>query len=164
MRMSEHPLLAAFVGKPLVLDSNLLILRWCMQVNPSLIRSFKRLSSFQPVDAEGLEATLEVFSSVKTTPHVLTEISNLANQLPEWIKDDWTRNYVHQVKLVDEIYTPSSEVVSDPIIRLGLTDAALVSLASSHVILTVDFPLSNYLSSRSLNGINFTHLRSIWLT
>ena len=164
MKLSEHPLLAAYVGKPVVLDSNLLLLRWCMQINPSLVRSFKRLSSFQEEDAEGLEATLKVFPSVKTTPHVLTEVSNLANQLPGWIKEDWTSNYVHQVHLLEEIRTPSTEIVSDSSIWLGLTDAALVSLASSHVILTIDFPLSNFLASRSLNTINFTHLRSIWLS
>jgi hypothetical protein len=46
---------------------------------------------------------------------------------------------------------------------LGLTDAALAALATSHVILTIDFPLSNSLESRGLNVINFTHLRSLWL-
>jgi hypothetical protein len=46
---------------------------------------------------------------------------------------------------------------------LELTDAALAVLATSHVILTIDFPLSNSLESRGLNVINFTHLRSLWL-
>ena len=46
---------------------------------------------------------------------------------------------------------------------LGMTDAALAALATTHVILTLDFPLSNSLESRGLNVINFTHLRSLWL-
>jgi len=39
----------------------------------------------------------------------------------------------------------------------------LASLAKTHVILTLDFPLSNSLESQGLNVINFTHLRSLWL-
>jgi hypothetical protein len=46
---------------------------------------------------------------------------------------------------------------------LGLTDASLAGLAKTHVILTIDFPLSNSLESQGLSVINFTHLRSLWL-
>ena len=46
---------------------------------------------------------------------------------------------------------------------LGLTDAGLALLASTHVILTIDFPLSNALESQGLSVINFTHLRSFGL-
>jgi hypothetical protein len=49
--------------------------------------------------------------------------------------------------------------VQNSAIFLGLTDAALCMLASTHVILTVDFPLSNLLESRKLNVLNFNHLR-----
>jgi hypothetical protein len=44
---------------------------------------------------------------------------------------------------------------------LGLTDAALGELATTHVVLTIDFPLSNSLEVRGLNVINFMHLRRI---
>jgi hypothetical protein len=164
MKLSDHPLLNPHLRRALVLDSNLLLLHWCAQLNPSLIHTFKRLSSFQQEDADGLEAVLSLFPSVKTTPHVLTEVSNLANALPMWMKDDWSKSYSRQVPLLDEVHLPASHIVSADAIWLGLTDAALVELATNHVILTIDFPLSNFLESRRLNGINFTHLRSLWLT
>jgi hypothetical protein len=58
---------------------------------------------------------------------------------------------------------PAAQIAKDDGMWLGLTDAALACLASSHVILTIDFPLSNTLEARGLNVINFTHLRTMYL-
>src|SRR6266567_2020300 len=145
MRLSEHPLLKPHVGKPAILDSNLLLFSWCSDFHPALVSKFKRLSSFQIEDVDLLSETLKVFPVLKTTPHVLTEVSNLANQLPSWLKEDWI---------------PAATIAHNELFWLGLTDAGLAQLASTHVILTIDFPLSNSLESRGLNVINFTHLRS----
>lgn len=163
MKLSDHPLLAPHLGKPAILDSNLLLLRWCSTFNPNLITTFKRLSSFQMEDVELLSETLKVFSVIRTTPHVLTEVSNLANSLPGWIKADWFVHFSNQVQVISEEWTPAATVAAGDFMWLGLTDAALVGLAGTHVILTLDFPLSNSLESRGLNVINFTHLRSLWL-
>jgi hypothetical protein len=92
---------------------------------------------------------------------VLTEVSNLANSLPQWRKDDWADHFARQVDLVEEEWISAQTIVQTPAIFLGLTDAALCALASTHVILTIDFPLSNYLESRKLNVVNFNHLREI---
>ena len=125
--------------------------------------SFKRLNCFQIEDIELLSETLKVFSAVRTTPHVLTEVSNLANQLPSWIKDDWSEHFSRQIQLIPEEWIPAATIGADEFMWLGLTDAGLATLAQTHVILTLDFPLSNSLESRGLNVINFTHLRSLWL-
>ncbi|HWG19405.1 MAG TPA: hypothetical protein VG225_02675 [Terracidiphilus sp.] len=148
------------MGKPAILDSNLLLLDWCCRFNPSLLRSFKRLSRFEPEDVILLSETLRLFSSHWTTPHVLTEVSNLANSLPSWIKDTWIVFVSEQIRLIPESYESSSNLVSDPVaIRFGLTDSALVKLASTHVILTMDWPLSALLESRNLAVVNFNRLR-----
>jgi hypothetical protein len=127
------------------------------------VSSFKRLNSFQSEDIELLSETLKVFSALKTTPHVLTEVSNLANALPGWIKEDWSQYFTKQIQLISEEWTPAATIATGDFMWLGLTDAALARLASTHVILTLDFPLSNSLESQGLNVINFTHLRSLWL-
>jgi hypothetical protein len=93
MKLSEYPLLKAHVGKPAILDSNLLLLNWCAQFDPSLVNSFKRLNSFRLEDFDLLVAVLRLFPVLRTTPHVLTEVSNLANSLPEWLKLDWSRHF-----------------------------------------------------------------------
>jgi hypothetical protein len=163
MKVADSPLLKPHVGKPAILDSNLLLLQWCASFDRELVSSFKRLNCFQIEDIELLSETLKVFSAVRTTPHVLTEVSNLANQLPSWIKDDWSEHFSRQIQLIPEEWIPAATIAADEFMWLGLTDAGLATLAQTHVILTLDFPLSNSLESRGLNVINFTHLRSLWL-
>ncbi len=163
MNLSEHPLLKQYAGKPAILDSNLLLFSWCSSFNPDLVSTFKRLNSFQREDIELLSETLKVFSALRTTPHVLTEVSNLANSLPKWIKEDWSADFSSQIQVISEEWIPAATIATGDFMWLGLTDAGLARLASTHVILTIDFPLSNSLESQGLNVINFTHLRSLWL-
>jgi hypothetical protein len=94
---------------------------------------------------------------------VLTEVSNLANALPKWMKDDWSKHFSRQIEVIPEEWTSAATIATGDFMWLGLTDAALAALATAYVILTIDFPLSNSLESRGLNVINFTHLRSNWL-
>lgn len=163
MKLADCPVLAPHVGKPAILDSNLLLLKWCADFDPTLVGHFKRLNAFQIQDIELLSETLRVFSALKTTPHVLTEVSNLANALPTWIKHAWSQHFAEKIQLVEEERIPAATVASGDLMWLGLTDAALAMLARTNVILTLDFPLFNSLESRGLNVINFTHLRSFWL-
>ncbi|MGB7548274.1 MAG: hypothetical protein WBM14_11030 [Terracidiphilus sp.] len=163
MRLADNPLLKPFIGKPAILDSNLLLFHWCTGFNLDLVTTFKRLNSFQIEDIELLSETLKVFSVLRTTPHVLTEVSNLANSLPKWMKEDWAEHFSRQIQVIPEEWTSAATIAAGDFMWLGLTDAALATLAKTHVILTIDFPLSNSLKSQGLDVINFTHLRSLWL-
>ena len=160
MSLADNPMLKPHIGKAAILDSNLLLLLWCAGFDPDLVTTFKRLNSFQMKDIELLHETLTLFSIIRTSPHVLTEVSNLANSLPKWIKDDWAEHFSRQIQTVPEEWSSASTIAPGDFMWLGLTDAALAALATTHVILTIDFPLSNSLESRGLNVINFTHLRS----
>jgi hypothetical protein len=160
MKAADNPLLRRLHGMPVILDANVLLLYWCASFDPGLVSTFKRLNSFSGEDIQLLHKTLKVFSVISTTPHVLTEVSNLANSLPQWRKDDWTSHFARQVDIVEEKWTTAKEIVQDSAIFLGLTDAALCTMASANVILTIDFPLSNFLESRKLNVLNFNHLRA----
>ncbi|MGD0096462.1 MAG: hypothetical protein ABSB60_08205 [Terracidiphilus sp.] len=163
MKVADNALLKRYIGKPAILDSNLLLLQWCAGFDPDLVVTFKRLNTFQIEDIELLAETLNLFSAINTTPHVLTEVSNLANSLPVWIKEDWSKYFSGKIQVISEKWTSAATIATSEFMRLGLTDAALAALADTHVILTLDFPLSNLLESRGLNVINFTHLRSLWL-
>jgi len=160
MKLSEHPLLRPHLGRPAVLDSNLLLLHLCCEFHPPLVHSFKRLNVFDPGDAVLLSATLDLFSTLHTTPHVLTEVSNLANSLPGWIKHSWSRFFAERVALIPEEYRPIGELAADSAaMRFGLTDAALARLARTHTVMTVDWPLTGFLESRGLPVVNFNRLR-----
>jgi hypothetical protein len=165
MKLREHPLLEPHLGKSVTLDSNLLLLDWCCSFDPALLNSFNRLNNFAPRDAMLLSEVLKLFPGQWTTPHILTEVSNLANSLPGWIKDNWFEFFSKQIRLLPESYGPSSKLASDPIaIRFGLTDAALARLASTHFVLTADWPLSGLLESRHLPVLNFNYIRELEFT
>lgn len=159
MRRAVHPLLRPYRGKPVILDSNVLLLYWCASFDPRLVSAFKRLNSFSREDIELLHRTLQFFPNISSTPHVLTQVSNLANSLPQWRKEEWASHFARQVGLVEEKWISAKTIAQTSAIFLGLTDAVLCELASTYVILTIDFPLSNYLESRRLNVLNFNHLR-----
>lgn len=160
MTQQNHPALTPFLGWPVVLDSNLLLLHWCSSFDPSLIRTFKRLNAFNSNDIFILGETLAALGELRTTPHVLTEVSNLANALPSWRKPAWSLHISEGVALIPEFHEPASTIMTDPgSAEFGLTDAALTRLAADHVILTIDWPLASILNYRGLAGINFKHLR-----
>lgn len=164
MKLADYPSLRPHIGRPAILDSNLVLFQWCMAFDESLVKSFKRLNTFQIEDAVLLSETLELLGPLWTTPHVLTEVSNLANSLPSWTRESWFEFYAERIDLISESYSPSAEIASDiAAIHFGLTDAALTKLAASHVILTIDWPLTGLLESRGLSVINFNHLREAFL-
>jgi hypothetical protein len=165
MTSNARALTAAYSGWPVILDSNLLLLRWCGALDVSLLKTFKRLQGFTVSDLQILGEVLSTLGDVKTTPHVLTEVSNLANALPSWKKLAWTSHLAEQIGLVEEHWKPDSEILLDRSLGVfGLADAALGNLARTHLILSVDWPLCNHLAARGLAAINFHTLRSTLLS
>lgn len=161
MTRAISPLLLPHRGKPAILDTNLLLLHWCTSFDPSLIDTFKRLNTFTERDVAQLQTVLKLFPVLRTTPHVLTEVSNLANSLPRSRKEDWAEHFAGKIELIPEEWIPAKDIASGPMFHLGITDACLCRLAATHVILTIDFPLSNYLETKKLNVINFNYLREM---
>lgn len=70
-------------------------------------------------------------------------------------------------KFKDMVTTLNEEVVMSKIAvgnkyfeKYGLTDAAIIELSQKkYLVITDDFPLSNLLSSISIDVINFNHIR-----
>jgi len=160
MTSNTRALIAAFSGWPVILDSNLLLLHWCASLDIALLKTFKRLQTFQANDVVILGEVLAILGAAKTTPHVLTEVSNLANALPSWKKLIWSDHMAGQITLVEEYWEPAAQILEDRSMGVfGLTDAALGRLAQTHVILSADWPLCNQLTARGLASINFHSLR-----
>lgn len=164
MKLAKHPAVRDYLGRPLILDSNLLLLLWCAQFDRRLLHTFKRLQPFEPQDMRLLEELLPLFRSIHTTPHILTEVSNLANSLPEWRKQDWARFFSERVLALREEWIQAGVIGEDrDAMPFGLTDAALVNLSGSYVILTADRKLAGQIAKRRLAVINFNHIRQEWL-
>lgn len=101
------------------------------------------------------------FKILITTPHVLTEVSNLG-RLQGRERDVFRSWFVQIAEESREHYDASQLVVRQNCFgRLGLTDAAIVALAGrGFLFLTDDFDLYSALVENGVDAINFNHLRS----
>lgn len=154
-----------FRGRVALFDSNVLLLYLVSEFNPELIgANYKRLAEFEQQDIELINWLAGRFRNVVTLPHVLTEVSNLSNQMPSHIKRVWFPWFGRRLQEMREESLASGIVGnSESFLNFGLTDACLSHLANTYVIVTSDFPLSGFLQAKNLPVINFNHLRQSWL-
>jgi hypothetical protein len=143
----------------LLIDANLLVLLFIGRTNRRRIADFKRTSKYTVSDYELLEQLVSVFRQTLTTPHVLTEASNLAKLAGSEL-GEIRRIMKEFVEITDELHETSRVVVQDHSFnRLGITDAAISTLCASVLVLTDDFDLYDSLARRGIDAINFNHLR-----
>jgi rRNA-processing protein FCF1 len=156
-------LIAKHRRKGILVDTNILLLYLVGSVSIDLIGRHKRTEKYAPEDYKRLDALLAQFDRVVTTPQVLTEASNLAAQVAEPARDDIVAAMSRAVDAMKERHVAAIRLVrEDCFIDFGLTDAGIVVAAvKGYLILTDDFPLSNYLATAGLDVINFNHLRDI---
>jgi hypothetical protein len=164
----EEQIFACHKGKSVLLDSNLLLVFLAGSFDPCLFGSFKRISDYTLNDYDLLVRLLSFFKTLLTTPHILTEVSNLANSLPEWLKPDWHRNIAVLIASeqdhsgLKEQWTPAIELAKMPeFAAFGITDAALAKLASDALVVTEDHRLSGFLQSQGIPVLNFGDLRRL---
>src|ERR1035437_8630030 len=162
----EEQLFARHSGKSVLLDSNLLLVFLAGSLDPPLFGRFKRVSAYTLKDYELLVRLLSSFTVLLTTPHILTEVSNLANSLPERFKPDWQRNLATLIASQQETpglrerWTAATELAQMPeFAAFGITDAALTKLSSEALVITEDYRLSGVLRSRGVHVLNFGDLR-----
>jgi hypothetical protein len=164
----EEGVFARHVGKRLLLDSNLFLVLLAGAVDRRLFGSFKRISTYSVADYEFLERLVSRFSILLTTPHILTEVGNLATSLHEQLRQEWNRKVASLLLCqqsnpgVKEHWTPASQLSAMPeFISFGLADAAVADLSSEALVVTDDYRLSGYLQQKRLSVLNFRDLRRI---
>ena len=141
------------------LHTNLLLPLWIGSFDRELLSKFKRTKKY--AEYFYLLATLiEPVSRLFITPHVLTEVSNLAGQLGEDRCQSFRQQIAHLIQQCHEHSVPSASLASNSLFpRLGLTDVALTELAGQNVlVLTDDFPLYLELSNQEHPVIYFTYV------
>ncbi len=145
----------------ILLDSNLLLLLVLGSFDLRLIASFKRLSAFSTADFYLLRDFTRK-SRLATTPHVLTEVSNLANALPQSVRAPCLRYFAVIASAMEEVYMPSAELASHKIFPLfGLTDSAVSVMAKTTILLTEDGRLRAYLAQEGRISLGLSDLRQL---
>jgi predicted nucleic acid-binding protein len=147
----------------LLVDANLLVLYLVGRTNKQRISTFKRTQMYTIEDFELLERLMAQFGSLVTTPHLLTEVSNLATLHTDELQI-LRRLFKETVFQMQEFYDESRSVVADAAFeRLGLTDAAVATLCRrSMLVLTDDLQLYLALLDRGVDSINFNHIRTFF--
>ena len=148
--------------KAILLDTNLLILLVIGAVDSRWIGRHKRSRAFVISDWQ-LLLDLVGNKPILTTPHILTEASNLLRKsgISPFADRRLMAALADFVASAREEHVPAREVPVDGIfLRLGLTDAVLHSLARPDVhLITTDFELYNAALGRHQPVTNFNHYR-----
>jgi rRNA-processing protein FCF1 len=159
--MTVDRAVARYRSAGVLVDANLLLMYFVGVFDREAIPRFKRTSQFTPEDFDLLYRFLSNFERVVTTPHILTEVSNLAGQLPDHLRERVFEKLALGIPLLEERYTASKTIASGaPFVRFGLTDSAVLHHArGQYLVLTDDFRLSQYLQHEGVDVFNFNHLR-----
>ena len=135
-----------------LLDSNLLLLLIVGRTNPSLIGTHKRTRDYDPGDVDVIENLIAAYDGLVTTPHILTETSNLLRQIGNPARDIIQKTLRDFILSCEEAPIESAEgCLHDQFIALGLTDAVILTACAASVgddsrieLLTADEPVYNH--------------------
>jgi hypothetical protein len=166
--MSSYVELLLQKYKPLgiLIDANLLLLYLVGSYDTHLIGDgkYNKLAKYTIEDFNILIRLKAIFAKSVTTAHVLTEVSNLTNDLPLYTKTECLSEFTEIFVDTDELTVPSFEVSKRPEFRyLGLTDSALAEMSNQFLVVTDDARLVAKLNESGLEALNFNHLREYLL-
>ena len=153
-------LLSKYKQKGILVDTNILLLWFVGEVNPNRIEKFKRTNQFNKQDYNLLVKTLKYFSKNVVTPNILTEVSNLINQLSEPERSQCFDALSQAMNQLNEFYIESKVATQvEKFTKYGLTDCGIISVArDSYLVLTDDFKLAGYLEKIGIDVINFNNI------
>lgn len=145
----------------ILVDANLLLLLVVGRFEEQRIQRFERTRGFVSEDFRLLEKIVQQFSKILSTPHVLTEVSNLATKFdppgsfrdvfPQTIETTGERNCAAKAITATKYFR-----------RLGLTDAAILALADRQfLLLTAAADLALITTATGGDAVNFNHLRPL---
>ena len=144
-----------------LIDSNLLLLLLVGTYDRSLIERTKRLNKYSVGDFDLLLRFCGLFRRILTTPHVLTEVSNLTQNPDDRRLSAFFKFFADQCGVLIERYQISADIVRHSLfLSFGLADSALAMESDEGMLLlTDDFSLCAALQKRGRDAINFNHLR-----
>lgn len=156
-------LIGKYRTRGVLVDSNLLILYFVGEFAPARIPNLRRTKGFTFCDYRLLKAIVDRFTVKVTTPNILTEITNLADDIPAGLRAEFFLRLGTSFTLFEEQYLPSATAAATASFpRFGLADSVIVEVAKQrYLVITAEFALANYLGSINADVINFNRLRSL---
>ncbi len=134
------------VPTEILLDANLLLLLTVGLMDRGEIVRFKRTSKFSLTDFEALTEIVSNARLVITTPHILTEVSNLANSLREDQKSDFAEAFREVIKTLDERRKEATVLSEHNLFRFGMADISALTESTNAILLTEDGRFASYVN------------------
>lgn len=154
----------ALQTRGVLLDTGPLLLYLIGRTNRERIIRFKRTNKYSEQDFELLDLIVKISATMVTLPHVLTQVSDLAelDEPESLIFGELFRTWVHEAR---HLYPSSDDVVNHPLFaRIGFADTAITLAGKGGpVVLTDDLDLYVALEEHGVEAMNFNHLRSQFL-
>ncbi|MEX6506615.1 PIN domain-containing protein [Jiella sp. M17.18] len=149
-------------SRPILVDTNLLVLLAVGLISPSHIKRHKRLQQYDEIDFRALEELIAASSGAIFCPNVSTETSNLVRYVAEPLRSRVGLVLAELIRRAEESLVPNRDAVDHPAYaRLGLTDAVLLMLAArGATLVTDDLPLYLAAVAAGQEAINFAHVQA----
>jgi rRNA-processing protein FCF1 len=158
--MNEYllKLIQNYKQKGLLIDTNILLLYIVGSVDINLIGNFKRTANFTISDFYITSKFIDYFDIKITTPHILTEASDLLGN-----RIDLQFALAKYIKLIEEKFLESNQIAeTKTFLQFGLADAAISETAKdSYLVVTDDNPLYAYLINQKIDAISLNQIRMI---
>lgn len=144
--MNEYlvELVRKYRDKGVFIDSEILLLYIVGSKDPRLIRNFGRTAKFDENDFILASEFIEKFDNKITSPHILTEVSDLLGE-----NNDFHLILKAYINLSEEKFLTSKIIAeSDGFLSFGLADNAIIEISKGeHLIFTADNRFYGYLNS-----------------
>jgi predicted nucleic acid-binding protein len=134
-----------------ILDTNLLVLLMVGRTDRSYVEAHRRTQDYDAGDLDIVELLISAYDGIATTPHILTEASNLLRQIRNPARDliqQTLRTFI--LAVAEHPITSESGCLHAAYIALGLTDAVVLAACETAglddraiELLTADEPLYN---------------------
>jgi rRNA-processing protein FCF1 len=158
--MNEYllKLIRDYKQKGLLVDTNILLLYIVGTIDIDLIGNFGRTSEFTENDFYLVSKFVDYFDIKITTPHILTEVSNLLGN-----RKELQFALSKYIGLTEERFLDSKQIAeTKTFLQFGLADAAISETAkNSYLVVTNDNPLVGYLINQKIDVVSLNHIRAI---
>lgn len=112
-------------------------------------------------DFDILSSILERFDCWITTPHILTEVSNMLGHLSDPARQFCFELLKRTIPSLNEHNVSGRELSkAETFVEFGVTDTSILKVAAKpYLVLTDDYRLSGYLNKAGMDALNFHHIK-----
>jgi hypothetical protein len=160
--MLDSAILNRYRARGILVDSSLLVVYLVGTFDRRHLVNCRAIkSSFSDSEFNLLSGIIGQFHVIITTPHILTEVSNLAGRLPQQLHIPFRTFFASVIRHLTERQMAAADLSLAPnFVRFGIADTAITIISPGQFfVLTEEAALFGYLSANGVDVMNFNHIR-----